>query len=237
MKLVLVAVLSLTLSSCAAGIRKEPTFNETMLEQQRSRIAAGEDIYAQPADVMSSEVTQSSLWAKAVGSPYIIRNQKAQKVGDLLTVLIIENATANSEANTETTRKSTMEMKADLLLGKQALEQKGNIDGNSDYTSKFTGEGKTDRSGQLQATVQAVVEEVLPNGTLFVRGRKVITVNNEDSEVELTGFVRSDDIRIDNTVMSDKLADARIRYIGNGVIADKQRVGWGTRLIDFIWPF
>lgn len=224
-------------SACAAGAKSEPTFNELMLQQQRDRIEAGEDIYARRISEPSSNVTQSSLWAKAVGSPYIIRNQKAQKVGDLLTVLVLEDASATSRAGTETKRESDVELKAGLSFGRDSLNTRGRLDGSSEYNSEFKGSGRTDRSGNLRATVQAVVEEVLPNGTLFVRGRKVIAVNNEDSEVELTGFVRSDDIRIDNTVESSKLADARIRYLGSGVIADRQRVGWGTRLLDFVWPF
>lgn len=215
----------------------EPTYNEKMLEEQRARRAAGEDLNDPFSMTRSSDPIQSSLWAKSHGNPYLLRNQKAQKVGDLLTIVIMEEASATTSANTDTKRESDLELDGALSLGNAAASQKGVISGTSEYTSEFKGSGTTDRSGSLTATVQAVVEEVLPNGNLFVRGRKVITINNEDQEVEITGFVRPDDIKINNLVNSKAMADAKIRYLGNGVVADKQRVGWGTRLLDFVWPF
>jgi flagellar L-ring protein precursor FlgH len=215
----------------------EPTLNEKQLEQQRSRIQAGEDVYGKEPVALTSDMNQSSLWARSSGSPYIIRNQKAQKVGDLLTVIIDEQATASTSAATETTRESTIGMSGNLGFGMNTARQKGTLSGASDFSNEFAGEGSTDRTGRLTATVQAVVEEVLPNGTLFVKGRKTVTINEEDQEFELTGFVRPDDIRISNTITSSLMADAQIRYIGKGVIGDKQRAGWGARVLDFVWPF
>lgn len=238
MKWISLLTLSFVIAACGS-VRKphEPTFNEKMLKEQRARRAAGEDMEDVFSRARSSDPVEASLWAKSKGSPYLLRNQKAQKVGDLLTIVIMEEASATTSANTDTKRESDLELDGALSLGNSAASQKGVISGTSEYSSEFKGSGTTDRSGSLTATVQAVVEEVLPNGNLFVRGRKVITINNEDQEVEITGFVRPDDIKINNLVNSKSLADAKIRYLGNGVVADKQRVGWGTRLLDFVWPF
>jgi flagellar L-ring protein FlgH len=226
-------------SACSLRMpqKAEPSFNEKMLSSQQSRLAAGEDIYGDGNPELSSDPVQSSLWAKSVGSPYIIRNQKASKVGDLITIVIREDSKASTKANTETSRDSSMDTKFDFKAGSQGLAQKGLIDATAGLKNDFKGEGTTDRAGQIEATVQAVVETVLPNGTLFVRGRKVITVNHEDQIVELSGFVRPDDIRINNTVASELLADAKIKYLGDGVVGDKQYVGWGTRVLDWVWPF
>jgi flagellar L-ring protein precursor FlgH len=227
-----------TLAACAGGIKQhEATYNERMLADQRARIAAGEDVYGENLPALSSDPIQSSLWAKSVGSPYIVRNQKAQAVGDLLTIVIDETAEASTKANTETKRDSDVELGTSGTLGQGDPTQIGSVGLTSEFSNNFKGEGTTDRSGRFQATVQAVVEDVLPNGTLFIRGRKLITINNEDQEVEISGFVRPDDIKIGNTVQSSMLADASIRYLGNGVIGDKQRVGWGSRLLDWVWPF
>lgn len=227
------------LSACSMRLpaTHKDSFNEKMLKQQQAKIDAGEDVYGDGKQDMSSDPVQSSLWAKSVGSPYIIRNQKASKVGDLITIVILEKSTAKSNAKTETKRDSGTDVDFSLKYGSLATKQHGLVAGSGGLKSDFKGEGKTDRTGELSATVQAVVETVLQNGTLFVRGHKIITVNNEDQTVELSGFVRPDDIRINNTVTSELMADARIRYIGDGVVGDKQYVGWGTRLADWLWPF
>jgi len=218
-------------------VPKKDSFNEKMLKEQQAKIDAGEDVYGDGKQDLSSDPVQSSLWAKSVGSPYIIRNQKASKVGDLITIVILEKSTASTNAKTETKRDSGADIDFSLKYGTTATKQHGLLSGSGGMKNDFKGEGKTNRTGELSATVQAVVETVLQNGTLFVRGHKVITVNNEDQTVELSGFVRPDDIRINNTVTSELMADARIRYLGDGVIGDKQYVGWGTRLLDWVWPF
>lgn len=236
----LLALISLLfLFSACAAMRKpaEPTFNEKMLQEQQSKIKAGQNPYEEASPSATSDTTQSSLWAKAAGSPYLIRNQKAQKVGDLLTIMIEEEASATTSAKTDAKRDGSVEIGATLKSGQADSAQLGTLSGVANNKNDFKGEGKTDRSGKLKTTIQAAVESVLQNGTLFVRGRKIITINNEDQEVELSGFVRPDDIRINNTVFSSVLADARIRYVGDGVISDKQRTGWGTRLLDAVWPF
>lgn len=227
--------LSLVMSAC--GSKSVPSYNEKMREEQERRIAEGEDIYGVHKEEPSSDVQDSSLWTRAQGGSHLMRNQRAKDVGDLLTIMIDESATAMSSANTDANRESNIDLQGSLGFGRDNLQTRGQIDGQSGFTNEFTGEGSTDRQGQFQAVVQAVVETVLPNGTLFVRGRKLMTVNNEEQEVELTGYVRPDDIRIDNTVESSVMSDANIQYSGSGTIGDKQRSGWGARVLDWVWPF
>jgi len=148
-----------------------------------------------------------------------------------------ERLAAGEDVYQKESNEPTTDLGANFGAGSGSVQQFGAVSGGSNFKNDFKGEGQTDRSGRLTATVQAVVEDVLPNGVLFVRGRKVVTINSEDQHVELTGFVRPDDIRINNTVVSSLMADAQIRYVGKGVIGDKQRGGWGARLIDFVWPF
>ena len=83
----------------------------------------------------------------------------------------------------------------------------------------------------------AVVREVLPNGNLVVQGSRATVVNNEEQLMTLTGIVRPEDISRDNIVLSTQVADARITFGGIGLVADKQRSGWGTWLFDWVWPF
>ncbi len=81
------------------------------------------------------------------------------------------------------------------------------------------------------------VVKVLENGNLLIEGRKQVTINDEDQYIVITGIIRPQDVSPDNTVDSKNIADARIIYTGAGVVTDKQRPGWGTRILDWIWPF
>ena len=93
------------------------------------------------------------------------------------------------------------------------------------------------REGKLVANITARVVEVMPNGNLALEARKELTINNEKQLLVLTGTVRPNDIDSNNTVLSSKIADAQIYYVGDGVLQDKQSPGWLVRIIDNIWPF
>jgi flagellar L-ring protein precursor FlgH len=99
------------------------------------------------------------------------------------------------------------------------------------------GEGKTERQSSFTSFLTARVIQVLPNRNLIIQGRRNMRINNETEIVTLTGIVRPDDIDRNNVVPSTKVADARVMISGAGVVSDKQRVGWGQRIIDHVWPF
>jgi flagellar L-ring protein precursor FlgH len=213
---------------------RELTYNELLLKQQKEQMKQNP---VQPTEQPDDPTSRASLWSSASGSPGLIRNQKAQKVGDLLTIIIDENATATTKAKTDTKKQSSIDISGGLSAGQGENQTLGGLSATAGTKNDFKGEGTTNRSGQFQTTVQAVVENVLPNGTLFVRGHKAITINAEDQDVEISGFVRPDDIRINNTVHSTLIADAQVRYLGEGSVGDKQHAGWGSRLVDAIWPW
>ncbi len=87
------------------------------------------------------------------------------------------------------------------------------------------------------ARITARVSRVLENGNLFIEGARQLTVNAEEQYIVISGIVRPEDITSDNLVSSQYIADARIVYTGQGIINDKMRPGWGTRILDAIWPF
>ena len=78
---------------------------------------------------------------------------------------------------------------------------------------------------------------VAPNGNLKVQGDKIVTLNRENQVIILTGMVRQEDISADNSVLSTRLADARVSYKGYGSVSDKQGVPLVHRLFDWVWPF
>jgi flagellar L-ring protein precursor FlgH len=107
----------------------------------------------------------------------------------------------------------------------------------TDFQNATKGEATSDRSGQVTASIAARVTEVMPNGNLSIFGRRAMKVDNEVQYIMVSGIIRPDDIDSDNRVESTSLADSRIEYYGKGALADKQKPGWGTRIIDNIWPW
>ncbi len=196
-----------------------------------------------PVHAPTTEPThgKGSIWSDR-GSD-LFTDLKARRVGDIVTVAIYERASASKEATTETDRSSSIS--ADITKFFRFERDLANLAGGIDpgklvsanYTNAFEGNGKTTRKEDLIATLTTQVVEVLPNGNLRIVGNKAVTVNNETQYIQLTGLVRPTDITPQNIVDSKYVLDARIAYTGKGVVSDKQRPGWMTRVLDTIWPF
>lgn len=103
--------------------------------------------------------------------------------------------------------------------------------------SGLTATGETKRESNLKAVVGVRVVKVLPNGIMQVEGAREMRINEETQILVVRGLIRPQDIQPDNTITSNYLANAKIEYFGQGVLADKQRPGWLTRILDNIWPF
>ena len=168
---------------------------------------------------------------------------KARRVGDIVTIIIKEKATASKEATTATDRSSNISAGISKFFGLETAVATGNpnvdpsslISANSD--NKFSGTGKTTRAEDLTTTLTTQVIEVYPNGNMKIRGGKSVTVNNENQIIYLTGIVRLYDVMADNTVDSGNILNAQISYTGKGAISDKQKPGWLGRIFDNTWPF
>ena len=180
-----------------------------------------------------------SLWQAS--STGLAEDVKARGRGDIVTVVISEQASASKQASTGTSRASTLSAGIPNLLGLEKTPVKGWMDLanllNASFASKFDGSGSTSRAETLQATMSTKVVEALPNGNLMIEGRRNVKVNNEDQIIVLTGTVRSRDISADNTISSSLIADARINYSGKGIISDRQKPGWLMNVLDAVWPF
>ncbi|SDZ73819.1 flagellar L-ring protein precursor FlgH [Desulfuromusa kysingii] len=186
--------------------------------------------------------TAGSLWTESRGGLFV--DMKGKTVGDIITVVIIESASASKEATTETDRTSSMSAGISNIFGlEKYIGELGNssIDPsalvNATATNDFSGGGKTERSENLVATLTTQIVEVLPNDNFKIEGNKTVTVNNEMQIVKLTGIIRSADVSPQNIVDSKNILNARIAYIGEGVISDKQQQGWLVRALDQVWPF
>jgi len=170
----------------------------------------------------------------------LFADMKARRVGDVITINIVETSKANKSANTSLGRSNSMSGEVNALLGydNANMPKPGkmfNVDLNT--KSSFSGSGSTKRDESMTAKMSARIIQVLPNGNLVVRGSQEILVNNEKQYITVQGVVRPADIASDNSVLSYRIADARIDYTGDGDISAKQREGWLSRFFNVIWPF
>ncbi len=182
---------------------------------------------------------EGSLWTGKNSS--VFEDTKANYVGDTVIVDIVENASSEMDVNTESSRKSEMGIGVPTLnfMGyKTQLGGRGTTNlVSTDFSNTFSGEGKNDRSGKVTASIAARVTEVLPNGNLSIYGRRAMKVDHETQYIVVSGVVRPQDISAGNRVESTYLADSKIEYYGKGALSDKQKPGWGSRIIDNIWPW
>jgi flagellar L-ring protein precursor FlgH len=222
------------LTSCGPMIEKrffpKPTEAQMANEVNRLSQIKVENYSPQPVGV-------GSLWP-ADDNVFLYSDRKALRVGDIVTIRIVENASANNTADTNLSRASSLNASLTSFFGKQKfLDKLGENAIKASSDSSFKGAGTTVREGQLNATITAVVKEVLPNGNLVIQGTRAVAVNHEEQYITITGVVRPEDILRDNVVLSGQVANAKIAIGGTGIVADKQNSGWATWIFDFLWPF
>lgn len=178
--------------------------------------------------MFAGQVFGQSLYP--VDKPSMFEDKKAKRPGDLVTVIIVEQAQARQTASTSTGKDSEvsvgpgMGVLADLI----PLLRVGGGD-------SFYSDGSTTRGGSLTAKITTKVVEALPNNTMRIEGRQKITINGEDQEIVITGLVRNQDVAPDNTVLSTFVADAEIAFLGTGIVADKNNPGIITRLFNWLF--
>lgn len=157
----------------------------------------------------------------------LVTDRRAYREGDVLTLLIFESATATTSANNSINRKSK--------ISASAANLEDAVGGSLSTDNQFDGGGVEKRSGEVVARVSVAVTGVLANGDLQVKGEQMIELNNESQRISVAGRVRPDDIASDNSVLSTRLADARIEFKGHGLLSSKERPGLITRF--FHWLF
>ncbi len=181
----------------------------------------------------------SSLWRESGSGHDFFRDVRAWQPMDLITVRILEKTEGKKEADTETKGKSSLSASIDKFLGfEDKFPGTDPLNALSASTQNdYKGEGETTRKDSLTGSLSAMVVEVLPTGIIRIEGTKIISVNNEEQIMVLTGLVRPRDISSDNEVDSTRVANMRIDYYGRGDIGDVQRQGWLGQFVRKVWPF
>jgi flagellar L-ring protein precursor FlgH len=199
--------------------------------------------YQGPLDLGDPGV-QASLWKESRSANDMLRDDRAWQAGDLITIRVNENDVGLRQARTDSKSESSLAASLENFFGLAEMFGDRN-DGLADTENlikgstkeEFKGQGTTDRRSQLIARLSVMVAEVLPTGILRIEGKKIVTVNDEEQMMILSGLIRVRDINYSNEVDSSKVANMRIDYYGVGSLGDVQYPGWGTQLIRRIWPF
>lgn len=244
MQLRIVATSLLLLAACTPGseIGQAPEFNSPR---------AGEDFTAMmtegmPRDVIPpaqpEAVSMASLWTGDRES--LLGDRRAINRGDILTVVIEIDDSAQISNATDRSRSGNQQMSAPQLFGlpqliQGELPEGATIDPAVDVgsASQFNGAGSVSRNEQLELRVAATIVDVLPNGVLEISGTQEVRVNFELRELIVTGFVRPADISRQNEITYDKIASARISYGGRGQISDMQQPRYGQQAAESVLPF
>lgn len=185
---------------------------------------------------------KNSLWAS--NRQTFFKDQRANDIGDILTVMIDIDDEAELENESERSRSSTENAGINNLFGIETQLTKVLPNGVTgpdlvDFgtTSRSSGEGSTEREEEVRMTLAATVTQILPNGNMLIQGRQEVRVNYEKRILELAGVIRPEDILMDNTISYDKIAEARISYGGEGQITDMQQPRYGQQVYDILFPF
>ena len=224
----------LYLSGCATGKNEIKSLEESVIYESNDR---------------PQVVHEGSLWRDNGALSELFLIPKARRVGDIVTIKILETAKASNSADTSSGRDSSLTAGIEEVFGLDKLYAKefakqakyfnpfGKTAVKGSLSSGFKGAGETTRSGDLQAYITARVSTVLPNGNLKIIGSREIMVNEENQIITLTGIIRQRDISPDNVVLSTYISDAKIKYSGSGIVNDRQNPGWLANILNTVWPF
>lgn len=168
----------------------------------------------------------------------LFADPRAHRVGDILTVALVESTQASKKASTTTSKTDKAKIASPTILGQGITIGGKAANIGLDGERSFDGAGSSTQSNQLTGQITVTVAQRLTNGNLLVRGEKWLTINQGQELVRISGIVRPQDIGQDNVVPSTRVADARISYTGRGTLADANTRGWLSRFFNSKWmPF
>ena len=185
-----------------------------------------------PDDVADTRVANGAIY-QANRDVALFENPVAGRVGDVLTIHLVESTAASKSANTSTSKETNADIGANTSFLGRPISVGGNtLTAGIGNSSDFTGSGSSSQKNSLVGDISVTVAKRYSNGNLLVRGEKWITLNQGREYVRIQGIVRSIDVQPDNTVLSTKVANALISYGGQGALADANAKGWLARFFD-----
>lgn len=197
-----------------------------------------------PVAQQSSGQSVGSIYASGAGIS-LWEDKRARRIGDIITVYLDEKTMSSKSNKTEIEKEDTLDMNVNSLLGTQPnfrlpgiTDNALTLDTSASNTREFTGDAGSDQSNRMVGQISVTVADVLSNGVLVVRGEKWMTFSQGDEFIRIEGLLRPSDISPQNTVVSSRIADARLTYSATGALADAQQQGWVSRVFNSPWwPF
>jgi flagellar L-ring protein precursor FlgH len=190
------------------------------------------------ADPVDPSSRQSGAIYQAGADMRLFEDRTARRIGDAVVIRLVEKTAASKSATTSVDKKSEIDIQNPTLLGVPFSAGSLNLSNSANGERKLGGEGSSDQSNSLTGNISAVVVGVYPNGNLAIRGEKMLTLNQGEEVVQISGVIRPEDIAGDNSILSSRVADAKITYAGNGALADANTIGWlGRFFLSPLWPF
>lgn len=189
---------------------------------------------------VNAQSRDGSIYDPSVGPYGLVANKTAQRVGDLITVVISENQNVRNEETADLRKETDLQYQiTNFDIKPNAFNVLPQVAGDS--TDQFVGQANYEKRGTFTARLTAVVVDALPNGTLVVNGRREVKIDNEIKVIEFSGIVRRFDISPDNTVQSEFVANAKVHYTGTGPLTNSTNRtglgGWIHDAIAWLWPF
>lgn len=164
----------------------------------------------------------------------LIQDNRALRVGDILTIVLAESTQSSKSAGTSFGKSSSVNMGVPTLFGSAVPDAETALSAGRD----FNGSAKSSQQNTLRGAIAVTVHQVMPNGTLLVKGEKNLQLNQGDEYIRLTGLVRVQDINRNNQVSSQNVANAQISYAGRGTLNNSNSAGWLTRFFTHpLFPF
>ena len=233
----LIPVLALTYLfsvACGGSPTKRPALHPPVTPQQEYRQEAAAN---NPGSIFAASEADT-----------LFEDSRARRVGDIVVVKLVENTKAQNKAETTAKKDGSNDYQVSAMFNRGHAgfipfmpigpqPSVGTPVLNTGSVSDLTATGKTKRENYVTTSLATRVLRVLPGGLMEIEGAREIRVNEETEYMVVRGMIRSKDVGADNSVLSTQIADASIEYYGKGVLADKQKPGWFTRLMDNIWPF
>lgn len=233
----LLSVQLLGLGACTSLQKKPENPSEDILK---------EAIFNKEKNKEPYERKEGSMWPGERSESLLFSDTKAKQIGDVVTIQVEEDFSSSNSATTATSRDSAIDLETGAVLGLPTSFGMSNFLGstqafdpsvNATVSRSHNGQGTTTRAGSVTGTMAALITEELPNGVFRIEGRRTVTINEEDQVMILRGLIRRVDIGFDNTISSQRIADASITYVGKGVVSEEQKLGWFTRILAYVWPF
>jgi flagellar L-ring protein precursor FlgH len=238
MRLTLLLALALPLAACGAVRDTVGTPAMSAVAYPAALVPTVQRIGHAPESAFSA----NSLWK--VGAKAFFKDQRAQRIGDILTVQIEIDDSAQMRNATDRSRENEVNVGIRNFLGLESSLGKVLPGGFDPQTAvgfggdaSSSGEGSINRAEKISLTIAAVVTHVLPNGNMMIQGRQEVRTNQELRELMVAGIVRPEDITSANTIRHTQIAEARISYGGRGSLTRMQQVPAGQAVVERVTPF